>query len=262
MMRDGRAVQAGTSHYLGTNFAVAFDIKYLSRNNTQEYCHTTSWGVSTRLIGALIMVHGDDRGLVLPPKVAPTQVIMIPIGPPKTREQVIAKTDELYAELKKAGIRVRMDDRSDVSPGWKFNEYEMRGIPVRLELGPRDLENGVCVLVSRVSGEKKQVPLTNLVAEVRQMLDEVHEQMFRRALQFREEHFFSVDTLDELKAKLEEQRGFALAGWCGSDACESQVKEETGATSRNIPFDPAETKSKCLVCGDPSKHTVVFARAY
>ncbi|WP_276352465.1 proline--tRNA ligase [Cohnella caldifontis] len=262
MMRDGRAVQAGTSHYLGTNFAVAFDIKYLSRENTQEFCHTTSWGVSTRLIGALIMVHGDDRGLVLPPKVAPTQVIMIPIGPPKTREQVIAKTDELFAELKKAGIRVRVDDRSDVSPGWKFNEYEMRGIPIRLELGPRDLENGVCVLVSRVTGEKKQVPLTDLTAEVRKMLDEVHAQMYERALSFREEHFFSVETLDELKAKLEEQRGFALAGWCGSEACESQVKEETGATSRNIPFEPAETKRQCLVCGEAAKHTVVFARAY
>ncbi|MGG1311152.1 proline--tRNA ligase [Cohnella laeviribosi] len=262
MMKDGRAVQAGTSHYLGTNFAVAFDIKYLSRENTQEYCHTTSWGVSTRLIGALIMVHGDDRGLVLPPKVAPTQVIMIPIGPPKTREAVIAKTDELYAQLKAAGIRVRVDDRTDVSPGWKFNEYEMRGIPVRLELGPRDLENGVCVLVSRVSGEKKQVPLDNLVDEVKAMLDEVHADMFKRALAFRDEHFFSIETLDELKSALEEKRGFALAGWCGSDDCEKRVKDETGATSRNIPFEPAEHKSQCLVCGQPSKHTVVFARAY
>jgi prolyl-tRNA synthetase len=262
MMKDGRAVQAGTSHYLGTNFAVAFDIKYLSRENTQEYCHTTSWGVSTRLIGALIMVHGDDRGLVLPPKVAPTQVIMIPIGPAKTREAVIAKTDELYAQLKAAGIRVRVDDRTDVSPGWKFNEYEMRGIPVRLELGPRDLENGVCVLVSRVSGEKKQVPLDNLVDEVKAMLDEVHADMFKRALAFRDEHFFSIETLDELKSALEEKRGFALAGWCGSDDCEKRVKDETGATSRNIPFEPAEHKSQCLVCGQPSKHTVVFARAY
>jgi prolyl-tRNA synthetase len=262
MMRDGRAVQAGTSHYLGTKFAVAFDIKYLSRQNTQEFCHTTSWGVSTRLIGALIMVHGDDRGLMLPPKVAPTQVMMIPIGPPKTREQVIAKTDELYAQLKQAGVRVRVDDRADVSPGWKFNEYEMRGIPIRLELGPRDLENGVCVLVSRVSGEKKQIPLSNLVAEVQAMLGEVQRQMYDRALKFREEHFFSVDTLDELKAKLEEARGFALAGWCGSEACEQQVKEESGATSRNIPFEPSETKHKCLVCGDEAVHTVAFARAY
>lgn len=262
MMRDGRAVQAGTSHYLGTKFAVAFDIKYLSRENKEEYCHTTSWGVSTRLIGALIMVHGDDRGLMLPPKVAPTQVMMIPIGPPKTREQVIAKTDELYAELKKAGVRVRVDDRSDVSPGWKFNEYEMRGIPVRLELGPRDLENGVCVLVSRVSGEKKQVPLDRIVEEVQAMLQAVHEEMFARAKAFMGEHSFSVETLDELKSKLEETRGFALAGWCGSDACEAQVKEETGATSRNIPFEPSERKTRCLVCEEAAQHTVVFARAY
>ncbi|RKP55494.1 proline--tRNA ligase [Cohnella endophytica] len=262
MMKDGRAVQAGTSHYLGTKFAVAFDIKYLDRENTQQFCHTTSWGVSTRLIGALIMVHGDDRGLVLPPKVAATQVVMIPIGPPKTRDVVIAKTDELYAQLKAAGIRVRVDDRSDVSPGWKFNEYEMRGIPIRLELGPRDLENGQCVLVSRVSGEKKSVALDNLVAEVEALLAQIHDDMFARAKAFREDNFFSVDTLDEYKAAMEEKRGFALAGWCGSDACESQVKEETGATSRNIPFEPAEKKSKCLVCGDAAEHTVVFARAY
>ncbi len=166
MMKDGRAVQAGTSHYLGTNFAVAFDIKYLDRENTLQFAHTTSWGVSTRLIGALIMVHGDDRGLALPPKVAPTQVIMIPIGPAKTREQVVGRVDELYAELKKAGIRVRVDDRSDVSPGWKFNEYEMRGVPVRLELGPRDMENGQVVLVSRITGEKRIVQQADLVEEI------------------------------------------------------------------------------------------------
>jgi prolyl-tRNA synthetase len=262
MMKDGRAVQAGTSHYLGTKFAVAFDIKYLDRENNHQFCHTTSWGSSTRLIGALIMVHGDDRGLVMPPKVAVTQVIMIPIGPPKTRDEVIAKTDELFAQLKAAGIRVRVDDRADVSPGWKFNEYEMRGIPIRLELGPRDIENGQCVLVSRVSGEKKSVSLGNLVAEVQSLLAQIHNEMFERALTFRQDNFFSVDTLDEYKAAMEEKRGFALAGWCGSEACESQVKEETGATSRNIPFEPAETKSTCLVCGDPSKHTVVFARSY
>jgi prolyl-tRNA synthetase len=262
MMKDGRAVQAGTSHYLGTKFATAFDIKYLDRENTQQFCHTTSWGVSTRLIGALIMVHGDDRGLVLPPKVASTQVVLIPIGPPKTRDVVISKTDELYAQLKAAGIRVRVDDRADVSPGWKFNEYEMRGIPVRLELGPRDLDNGQCVLVSRVSGEKKSVGLDNLVAEVQALLAQIHDEMFERALAFRHDNFFSVDTLDEYKEAMKEKRGFALAGWCGSEACEKQVKEETGATSRNIPFETTEKKSTCLVCGENSQHTVVFARAY
>lgn len=262
MMKDGKAVQAGTSHYLGTKFAEAFEIQYLSRENTQEFVHTTSWGTSTRLIGSLIMVHGDDRGLALPPKVAPTQVVMIPIGPAKTREAVVGRTDELYSELKKAGIRVKVDDRSDVTPGWKFNEYEMRGVPVRLELGPRDMENGVCVLVSRITGEKKIVQQDNLIEEVKAMLEQVHQEMFNRAKQFMTEHFYSVDSLEEMKMRMEESRGFTLAGWCGTVECEKKVKEETGATSRNIPFEPAETKKTCIVCGQPSKHTVVFARAY
>ncbi|RTE01813.1 proline--tRNA ligase [Paenibacillus whitsoniae] len=262
MMKDGKAVQAGTSHYLGTNFAVAFDIKFLDRENQHQFAHTTSWGVSTRLIGALIMVHGDDRGLVLPPKVAPTQVIMIPIGPPKTREQVIGRVDELFAELKKAGVRVKVDDRADQSPGWKFNEYEMRGVPIRVELGPRDMENGQVVLVSRVSGEKKVVQQANFVEEVQNLLAEIHQQMYDKAKQFRDEHYIAVDTVDEFKSFLETKRGFALAGWCGSDACEAQVKEETGATSRNIPFEPSETKSTCLICGEAAKHTVVFGRSY
>lgn len=262
MMKDGRAVQAGTSHYLGTKFAAAFDIQYLNRDNVQEYVHTTSWGVSTRLIGSLIMVHGDDRGLALPPKVAPKQVMIIPIGPPKTRDAVVGRSDELFAELKKAGIRVGIDDRADVRPGWKFNEYEMRGVPIRLELGPRDMENGVCVLVSRISGEKKIVQQDNLVEEVQAMLEQVHNEMFERAKAFREDHFYSVDTLDEMKASIEEKRGFTLAGWCGSDACERHVKDETGATSRNIPFEPTVKKTTCLVCGEKAAHTVVFARAY
>ncbi|TYA14317.1 proline--tRNA ligase [Paenibacillus faecis] len=262
MMKDGRAVQAGTSHYLGTNFAKAFDIQYLNRDNVREYVHTTSWGVSTRLIGSLIMVHGDDRGLALPPKVAPKQVMIIPIGPPKTRDAVVGRADELFAELKKAGVRVGMDDRADVRPGWKFNEYEMRGVPVRLEIGPRDMENGVCVLVSRISGEKKIIAQENLVEEVKAMLDQVHNEMYERAKAFREEHFYSVDTLDEMKASIEEKRGFTLAGWCGSEACERHVKDETGATSRNIPFHPEVTKTTCLVCGEEARHTVVFARAY
>lgn len=262
MMKDGKAVQAGTSHYMGTNFAVAFDIQYLDRDNQQQYVHTTSWGVSTRLIGAMIMVHGDDRGLVLPPKVAPTQVVMIPIGPPKTREPVIARTNELFAELKQAGIRVKVDDRPDQSPGWKFNEYEMRGIPIRIELGPRDMEKGQVVLVSRVSGEKRMVSQKRIVEEVKQMLEDIHKEMFERAKAFSKEHFGSVDRLDELKAFLEEKRGFVWAGWCGSDACEAQVKEETGATSRNIPFEPEVVKTHCIACGEKAQHTVVFGRSY
>jgi len=208
------------------------------------------------------MVHGDDRGLVLPPKVAPTQAVIIPIGPPKTREQVVARTNELHALLKQAGVRAKVDDRPDQSPGWKFNEYEMRGIPVRVELGPRDMENGQVVLVSRVSGEKRIVAQDRFVEEVQQMLTEIHNDMFEKAKQFRDEYFTSVETLDEMKQFLDQQRGFVLAGWCGSNACEAHVKEETGATSRNIPFEPAERKTKCLVCGEAAKHTVVFGRAY
>lgn len=262
MMKDGRAVQAGTSHYMGEKFAIAFDIKYLDRNNELKYCHTTSWGMSTRLIGALIMVHGDDRGLALPPKVAPTQVIMIPIGPAKMREQVVGRVDELFAELKQAGVRVRVDDRADVSPGWKFNEYEMRGIPLRLELGPRDMENGQVMLVSRITGEKRAVPQANLIAEVEAMLAETQQAMYDRALAFKNEHSYSVHTLDEMKAAMDKKRGFVEAGWCGSAACEKTVKDETGATSRNIPFVPSAHKEKCLVCDDTAVHTVVFARAY
>ncbi|WP_019532573.1 proline--tRNA ligase [Paenibacillus ginsengihumi] len=262
MMKDGKAVQAGTSHYLGTKFAVAFDIKYLDRENKHQYCHTTSWGTTTRLIGALIMVHGDDRGLVLPPKVAPTQAVLIPIGPPKTREQVVGRIQELLAELKQAGVRAKVDDDPNQSPGWKFNEYEMRGVPVRVELGPRDMENGQVVLVSRVTGEKRIVPQERFVAEVQRMLEENHREMFERAKRFRDESMTDVETLDEFKAFLNEKRGFAYAGWCGSDACEAQVKEETGATSRNIPFHPPVQKSRCLVCGADAKHTVVFGRAY
>ncbi len=261
MMKDGKAVQAGTSHYLGTNFAQAFDIKYLDRENQQQYVHTTSWGVSTRLLGSIIMVHGDDKGLALPPKVAPTQVIMIPIGPRKAREQVIAKTDEYYAMLKAAGIRVRVDDRPDLSPGWKFNEYEMRGVPLRIEIGPRDIENGQVVLATRL-GEKRIVKQEDLLREVEQTLEDIQRQMYERALAFMKEHTYSVDTLDELKELFETKRGFVLAGWCGSEACEHQVKLETKATSRNIPFIVDEHKSKCLVCEEQAKHTVVFARAY
>lgn len=262
MMKDGKAVQAGTSHYMGTNFAVAFDIKYLDRDNQLQYAHTTSWGVSTRLIGAIIMVHGDDRGLVLPPKVAPTQAVIIPIGPPKTRDQVLARTSELSEELKAAGIRVKVDDRAEQSPGWKFNEYEMRGIPVRIELGPRDMEKGQAVLVSRVSGEKKIVQQDNLVAEVQQMLADNHQQMFEKAKAFRDENFGSVDNLEQMKQFLEKKRGFVWAGWCGSAACEAQVKEETGATSRNIPFETEHDKKECVVCEEKALHTVVFGRAY
>lgn len=262
MMKDGRAVQAGTSHYLGTNFAVAFGITFSGRENEQQFVYTTSWGVSTRLIGSIIMVHGDDRGLSLPPKVAPTQVVIIPIGSAQMRDQVVGRANELFRQLKQAGIRVCVDDRSDVSPGWKFNEYEMRGVPVRLEIGPRDMEHDVCVLVSRITGNKHTIPQGNLVDEVNRMLVHIHQEMFARACAFRDKHTYTVETVDEMKAQMEEKRGFMVAGWCGSKECEQHVKDETGATIRNIPFAPLTTKATCLVCEAKAKHTVVFARAY
>lgn len=262
MMKDGKAVQAGTSHYMGTNFAEAFDIKYLDQDNQLQYVHTTSWGVSTRLLGAMIMVHGDDRGLAIPPKVAPTQVIVVPIGPAKLREPVEARANELLTELNQAGVRAKLDQFPNQSPGWKFNEYEMRGIPVRLEIGPRDMENGQVVLVARGSKEKQMIPQENVANEVQNLLVDIQSKMYDRARMFMQEHIRSVDTLDEMKKAIEQNRGFYLAGWCGSEACEAQVKDETGATSRNIPFEPDEQKSHCLACGEAAQHTVVFGRSY
>ncbi|PWI57239.1 proline--tRNA ligase [Sulfoacidibacillus thermotolerans] len=262
MMKDGKAIQAGTSHYLGDNFARSFEIKFLDRDNERKYVYTTSWGMSTRIIGALIMVHGDDRGLQLPPRIAPTQVIIIPIGPAKTRERVLLATDEVYAQLKAAGIRVRVDAREDLSPGWKFNEYEMRGIPLRLELGPRDLDANQAVLVRRDTGEKETVSLDDLAQRVPVLLSEIQQSMYDRALAFRVERSEPVSDIAQLHEVVRTKRGFALAGWCGDRACEAKIKEETGATSRNIPFDPPQTLSTCVSCGKAAAHTVWFARAY
>jgi prolyl-tRNA synthetase len=268
MMRDGKAVQAGTSHYLGQNFAKAFDIKFLDRDNQLKYVHTTSWGASTRLIGAMIMVHGDDRGLRLPPRMAPVQVVMIPVGPPKLRDKVMAKFDPIYEALKAAGIRVKADLREE-TPGWKFNEWEMRGVPVRLELGPRDVDNNQCILARRDTGEKLTVSLDEVVGFIPTLLEEIQQSLFQQALQFREANsHLNIDTLEALQAhiaKCEAEKriaGWVLAGWCGSADCEAKVKEETKFTSRNIPFDPPVQKERCICCGQKASHSVWFARAY
>lgn len=268
MMKDGKALQAGTSHYLGTNFAKGFEIKFLDRDNTLKYVHTTSWGSSTRLIGALIMVHGDDRGLALPPRMAPVQVVMIPVGPPKLREKVMARFDPLFDALKAAGVRVKAD-LSEETPGWKFNEYEMRGVPIRLELGPRDVENNQCVLARRDTGEKITVALQSAVETIVALLEQIQANMFEKAKAFRDENcHLGLTTLDDLKAHIaatgaeEGLAGWVLAGWCGSAACETQVKEETKFTSRNIPFDPPQEKHTCITCGEKAKQTVWFGRAY
>jgi prolyl-tRNA synthetase len=262
MMKDGKALQAGTSHYLGQNFAKGFDIKFLDRDNVQKFAYTTSWGVSTRLLGALIMVHGDDRGLALPPKVAPTQVVIIPIGPQKERERVVNQATEIMNLLLEHDLRVKMDAREDFSPGWKFNEYEMRGVPIRLEIGPRDIDNGQVVLVRRDTGEKKAVPLNNVLLEVEGLLQEIQVNMFKKAKEFKEQNSHVAHSLKELTDLITNQKGFVLAGWCGDERCEQKVKEESGATSRNIPFNPPEELHHCVVCNQTAKHTVWFAKSY
>ena len=262
MMKDGKALQAGTSHYLGDNFAKSFHIQFLNKDNERKFVHTTSWGMSTRIIGALIMVHGDDRGLQLPPKIAPTQIIVIPIGPQKTRDRVLPAAAELVNALRKANVRVKMDDREDYSPGWKFNEYEMRGIPVRLELGPRDLDAGLVTLVRRDTGEKFTALIATAVEQVVTLLDDIQKNMYDRAVELAQAHSHIVHSIEELEQRVRDERGFALAGWCGQDDCEAKVKEATGATSRNIPFNPPEHLTSCVACGQPAQHTVWFARAY
>lgn len=268
MMKDGKAVQAGTSHYLGENFARGFNIRYLDQDNQLKYVHTTSWGTSTRLIGSLIMVHGDDKGLALPPRVAPTQVIMIPVGPKKKQPMVREKIEQLFNDIKQVGIRV-WTDFGDESPGWKFNEWEMRGVPVRIEVGPRDLENHQVIIARRDTGEKQPVSMDQLVTELPKILEDVQKQMFRNAVRFREDHsHYDIDSLAELKdriASFEQNKqvvGWVLAGWCGQEACEKDVQQQTHFTTRNIPFHPPEKKNRCISCGESAKHTVWFARAY
>ena len=260
LMHDGKALQAGTSHYFGDGFARAFDIQYADKDNTLQYPHQTSWGVTTRLIGAIIMTHGDDNGLVLPPAVAPIQAVIVPIA--QHKEGVLDKAAELYNTLKSAGIRVKMDD-SDNSPGWKFAEYEMKGVPVRVEIGPKDIENNQCVIVTRHNGEKTFVSLDNLAEAVEQKLQEVRDGMYEKALQNREAHTYSCTTLDEITKALEENGdGFVKAMWCGEEACEDEVKEKTGVGSRCIPFNQENLSDKCVCCGKPAKCMVYWGKAY
>ncbi len=268
MMKDGKAVQAGTSHYLGTKFAEAFEIKYLNKENKHEYVHTTSWGTSTRLIGSVIMVHGDEQGLVLPPRIAPTQVVLIPVGPWKKNPAIIEKLDGIFAALKAEGIRVRLDD-SDQSPGFKFNEWELKGVPVRIELGPRDLDNNQVLMKARDEAEKVSVSIETVVESIKQELATMQTRLFEKAKAFREEHSHThIDNMDQLEQHLKDSEhngtipGWVLAGWCGENSCEESVKEKTKFTTRNIPFNVPVPKQTCLHCGEKATHTVWFARAY
>ncbi len=259
LMHDGKALQSGTSHYFGDGFAKAFDMKYLDKDNKLKYVHQTSWGVSTRLLGAIIMVHGDDNGLVLPPRVAPTQLIIIPIQ--QKKEGILDKAYELADTLNASGIRVKVDD-SDKSPGWKFSDAEMRGIPLRLEVGPRDLQNNQCVIAKRNNGEKITLPLDeNLSDTIKQLLDDIHDEMYEQAKKFRDEHINSASTFDEFVEILNTKGGYVKLPWCGDEACEVKIKEETAATSRCIDVD-AHVSGVCPICGKKAKHIVYFARAY
>ena len=268
MMKDGKAVQAGTSHYMGTKFAEAFDIKYLNRDNEHVYAHTTSWGVSTRLIGSLIMTHGDEQGLVLPPKVAPTQIVLIPVGPWKKNPAILEKLEEMFATLRQAGYRVKLDD-TDNSPGFKFNEWELKGVPLRIEVGPRDLENGQMMTKLRDADEKVAVPLSELESFVAKAFEQMQVRLLETARAMRASNEYThIDTLEELKTHIEEKRaagepaGWVLAGWDGTEESEAKIKEETGFTTRNMPFSPVVEKTTCIVTGKPAKHTVWLARAY
>ncbi len=258
MMHDGKALQSGTSHNFGDGFAKAFGIQYLDENNKQQYVHQTSWGMSTRIIGAIIMVHGDDAGLKLPPKIAPTQAVIIPIAMHK--EGVVEAAEALKDRLAEK-FRVTLD-ASDKSPGWKFSEYEMRGIPVRIEIGPKDIEKNQAVLVSRTDREKTFVSLDNIEEELEKLMDKIQKQMYDAALASRESKTSSAATYEEFKKIIDEKGGFVKAMWCGDEACELKIKDDTTATSRCIPFEQEQISDKCVCCGKPAKHMVYWGKAY
>ena len=262
LMGDGRALQAGTSHNLGQNFAKAFDIQFQGRDKTLQHVWTTSWGMTTRLIGAVIMTHGDDSGLILPPRVAPYQVVIVPIPRGNWQETVLPKARQIQADLVAHGVRVFLDDREAYTPGWKFAEWELRGVPLRLEIGPKDLEKSQVVLARRDTREKMSMPFDGLTARVSALLQEIQAALFQRAVKFREEHTTRVSNYDEFKAAMEGRPGFVIAGWCGSSDCEAEIKAETQATLRNIPFGSERVSGTCVKCGRPSQGEAWFAKAY
>jgi prolyl-tRNA synthetase len=263
LMQDGKALQAGTSHFLGQNFAKAFDVKFSDKNNVLEYVWATSWGVSTRLIGALIMAHSDDQGLVMPPKIAPIQVVIVPIYKGEESKPVIdGKVAEIIKELKAMGIRVKYDDNDNARPGWKFAEYELKGVPVRVAMGMRDMENNVVEVARRDTKEKQTVSLDGIADYLKNLLDEIHQNIFDKALAFRNENLRMANTWDEFMKILDEQAGFVSAHWDGTPETEEKIKELSKATIRCIPLNNKQEEGKCILTGNPSKERVLFARAY
>ncbi len=263
LMQDGRALQSGTSHFLGQNFAKAFDVKFSNSEGQLDYVWASSWGVSTRLIGALIMAHSDDNGLVLPPKLAPVQVVIVPIYKGKDQYDVIReKGEELKKRIESKGFSVKFDDRDTHKPGWKFAEYELKGVPVRLAIGPRDIENNNVEITRRDTMEKKIVSQDNIEILVEEMMNDIHDNIFEKADVFKKEHTTKVDTFDEFKKVLNEKGGLILAHWDGTTETELKIKEETQATIRCIPFDAPEETGKCVYTGNSSNKRVLFAKAY
>jgi len=260
LMHDGKALQSGTSHNLAQHFTKAFDISYLGRDGKQHNPHHTSWGVSTRLIGGLIMVHSDNRGLVLPPKVAPTQVVIVPIA--QKKPGVLDKAYELKAQLEALDIRVECDDNPSQSVGWKFNEYEMKGIPVRLEIGPRDIENNQCLLFRRDILEKDTYSLDNIDQTINELLETMQKDMYNKAKEERDSKTFTVENYDDFMTKMKETPGFAKGMWCGDPECEAKIKADTSATIRCIPFEQEDLGDTCHFCGAPAKHMVYIAKSY
>jgi len=263
LMQDGKALQCGTSHFLGQNFAKAFEVKFLNKENQQEYVWATSWGVSTRLIGALVMAHSDDQGLVLPPKIAPFQVVIVPIYKGEESKPVIdAKANEIMKELRDAGIRVKYDNNDNNRPGWKFAEYELKGVPVRLAMGLRDMENNVVELARRDTKEKQQISIVGLSGYIIKLLDEIQQNLYNNALAYREQHITSVDNWDEFVKTLNEKGGFVSAHWDGTAETEAEIKDKTKATIRCIPSNNPKEQGLCILSGKPSKERVLFAIAY
>ena len=263
MMPDGKALQMGTSHQLGQNFSKVFKIKFLDQDEKESYVWQTSWGFSTRMIGALVMVHGDDKGLVLPPKIAPIQVVIVPI-PYKDADStsILAKAEEAYKKLQKQGVLTVLDDRVEYTPGWKFNEWELKGVPIRIEIGPRDVKQKQAILARRDTFEKIAVKEGRIVETVTEMLGKIQENLFNKARKSLEENTTTVKTYAEFKKVLRKKGGFLRACWCSSSECEEKIKEETGATIRVVPFKKEKTFAECMYCGKKAKEVVYFARAY
>jgi prolyl-tRNA synthetase len=263
MMPDGKALQMGTSHQLGQHFSKVFDIKFLDKDEKEQYVWQTSWGFTTRMIGAAVMVHGDDKGLVLPPKVAPVQVVIIPI-PYKgaETEAIMVKAKEIHEKLQKKDIAVVLDDRQEYTPGWKFNQWELKGVPIRIEIGPRDIRQKQVTLARRDTFQKITVKEDEAADTVPKLLEEIQNNLFNKAKKLLEESTTTVKNYDEFKKVLEEKGGFIRASWCGNSACEERIKDETGATIRTVPFEKEKPFSKCVHCGEEASEVVYFARSY